>query len=458
MLEKLLPWVFIGFGGLHGVFWLGFAWSSLREAEKRAALITLGIAFWGCVVWFGAAVLPTALQWIFLGIVGLGLMVGLVLFLLPGRKVDFLRDKPLLRFDERDILFARARLQPGSLEYQSYYTMRPEKQAVDDALRSRPGLLSPQSSLADPLLFASPHASFILTEALRPIVDGPVSGERQVLPPAQMTAFIRNLARYYGARDVGIASMQPYHFYSHVGRGMGVYGDPIEPQGKFGIALTVEMDFAMIQANPHAPGVMESARQYVESARVAVQLAAAIRQLGYPARAHIDGNYRVICPLVARDAGLGEIGRMGLLMTPATGPRVRLAVVTTDLSLVADARQPDASVIDFCLHCKKCAESCPAHCIPEGNRQEIDGAQRWKIDSEACYRYWTGAGTDCGRCMAVCPYSHPQGSYHHLVRWGITHSAPFRRVAIWMDDRLYGRKPPPKPSPAWTQHQKDFPG
>ena len=51
-----------------------------------------------------------------------------------------------------------------------------------------------------------------------------------------------------------------------------------------------------------------------------VQLAAAIRDLGYPARAHIDGNYRVIAPLVARDAGLGEIGRMGLLMTPRWVP------------------------------------------------------------------------------------------------------------------------------------------
>ncbi|MFQ6103859.1 MAG: hypothetical protein ACE5OP_06150 [Candidatus Glassbacteria bacterium] len=52
-----------------------------------------------------------------------------------------------------------------------------------------------------------------------------------------------------------------------------------------------------------------------------------IRNLGYPARTHIDGNYRVVCPLVARDAGIGEIGRMGLLMTPRLGPRVRIAVV-----------------------------------------------------------------------------------------------------------------------------------
>lgn len=67
-----------------------------------------------------------------------------------------------------------------------------------------------------------------------------------------------------------------------------------------------------------------------------MQLAEFMRSIGYPARAHIDGSYRVVCPLVARDAGLGEIGRMGLLMTPELGPRVRIAVVTTDLPLVPD--------------------------------------------------------------------------------------------------------------------------
>jgi hypothetical protein len=82
----------------------------------------------------------------------------------------------------------------------------------------------------------------------------------------------------------------------------------------------------MIAANPAAPGIMESVRQYVEAGRVAIQLANAIRRSGYPALAHIDGNYRVIAPRVARDAGLGEIGRMGMLMTPRYGPRACIVI------------------------------------------------------------------------------------------------------------------------------------
>ena len=53
-------------------------------------------------------------------------------------------------------------------------------------------------------------------------------------------------------------------------------------------------------------------------------------------------------------------------------------------------------------------------------------------------------GTDCARCMAVCPYSHPDNAMHSLVRWGIRNNGLFRKGALWMDDLVYGRRPPPK--------------
>jgi reductive dehalogenase len=243
--------------------------------------------------------------------------------------------------------------------------------------------------------------------------------------------------------------LQPYHVYSHIGRGSGEYGAPITLDHRYAIAFTVEMDHAMMGTAPNAPTTMESARQYVEAARVALQLGYLIRSLGYPARAHIDGNYRVIAPLVARDAGLGEIGRMGLLMTPELGPRVRLGVVTTDLSLIPDQRDDDTSVIDFCRICQKCAETCPSQSIPLGDREEIDGALRWRINADSCFRYWNRIGTDCGRCMTVCPYSHPNNAVHNLVRWAVRRSGAARRAVLWMDDVFYGRKPAPRPAPGW---------
>ena len=354
------------------------------------------------------------------------------------------------RFDERDIPFSRIRLRPGTPEYAAYYAMRPENREIDDALRALPGLLSPKASLAEPGLFAAAEGSFFLTEALRDAVDGPVAADRVAFDPAGATAFLKSLALFYGARAAGVAELRPYHVYSHIGRDFRRYGEPIPFEPGFAIAFTVEMDLSMVRAAPRAPTVAESGRQYVEAARVAVQLAAAIRALGHPARAHIDGRYRVIAPLVARDAGLGEIGRMGLLMTPRLGPRVRLGVVTTPLELVPDRPGSDPTVLDFCQRCKKCAVNCPASAIPDGDRVEIDGDPRWRIDADACFRYWNVTGTDCARCMAVCPYSHAANAFHDAVRWAIRRSALFRRVAVRLDDIFYGRKPAPGLPPSWA--------
>ena len=430
--------VLLGFGA--------FGLMSVREGERRAARVALGAAVLTSLPFFLASLLPMTVKLVILGVIVGG---GIILFLLPIGRVERGNDVPRKRFDERDIMFARWRLAPGSPEFESYYAMRPENRAIDDEIRALPGLLALTASKAHPLAFASAEASFSLTGALREEVDGPVAPVRTELTAAQMTPFIKALARYYGAYTVGITELRPYHIYSHIGRGSGKYGAPITLDHRYAIAFTVEMDYAMTETGPNAPTSMESARQYVEAAKVALQLGYFIRQLGYPARAHIDGNYRVIAPLVARDAGLGEIGRMGLLMTPELGPRVRLGVVTTDLPLIPDQRDDDTSAIDFCRMCKKCAEACPSQAIPFGEREEIDGALRWRINAESCFRYWNRVGTDCGRCIAVCPYSHPNNPAHNLVRWGVRRSGAVRRVALWMDDLFYGRKPPPHPAPSW---------
>jgi ferredoxin len=430
-----------------------FGLSSLREGERRAARVALGAAFVGSLPFILSSLLPATAQWLVLFLVAGVAIAALVLFLLPVGRVEPGNDVPRNRVDERDIMFARARLEPGSPEYQAYYAMRPENKKSDDKTRLLPGLLSPEASAFHPLAFASTDASFRLTEALRQAVDGSVASCRLKSEPAPVTAFVKDLTRYHGAHSVGIAELQPYHIYTHIGRGSGDYGAPVTLDHRYAVAFTVEMDHSMVGPAPYAPTVMESAQQYVEAAKIAIQLANWMRLLGYPARAHIDGNYRVIAPLVARDAGLGEIGRMGLLMTPSLGPRVRLGVVTTDLPLIPDGRAGDRSVLDFCHVCEKCAACCPPKAIPRGDRMEIGGALRWRINDEMCFRYWNAVGTDCARCMAVCPYSHPNSPVHNLVRWASRHSGAVRRAAVRLDDLFYGPLPKPKPFPSWVPRE-----
>ena len=435
--------------------WLGFSsFVSWREGEPRAAgrllLLTLllPVPYLAVVLLPGSAGATTGIV-----ILTLTLAAAAIVLIPISAKHRAERDTPTTRFDERDVMFSRVRLVPGSKRFTEYYEANPENFEPDEKFRAEAGLLRKGSTLYEPLSFAAADASFRTVEELRSLVDGKLAAEQEPVDPATMTRFLKGWALKLGAVSVGITELRDYHKYTVVGRGEQ-YGQPVELDHVRAIAITVEMAKEMIDRAPRGPTVMESAQQYLESGAIAVQIALFIRSLGYPARAHIDGNYRVICPLVARDAGLGEIGRMGLLMTPMLGPRVRIAVVTTDLPLVEDQRVPEDSVIDFCSICLKCADACPSSAISSGDRSEIDGALRWRIDSEACFTHWCKIGTDCARCVSVCPYSHPDNPMHAAVRFAIRRSSIARRLALIADDYVYGRLPPPVDSDGWMEPPK----
>jgi ferredoxin len=440
--DEVAPLFLLIAASLALIGFTAFALVSVRESERRAAKVALLLALLCSISVMIVALLPSPIPAVAAGFLVVVLVVASVALLVPSSARLTPGGCPSRRVDERDILFARGRLREGSPEYQSYYAMRPENKSGDDLTRSLPGLLSREASLAEPLTFAAAEACFDLTEAVREHVDGEVARRRIERSPEVWSTKIKDLARSYGAVDVGVAELRPHHVYSHVGRGTGGYGEKIEMEHRWAVAFTVEMDHGRVSFAPEAPVVEESARQYVEAAKIALILASWIRRLGYPARAHIDGNYRVIAPLVARDAGLGEIGRVGLLMTPRLGPRVRLGVVTTDLPLVADTPGDNLSLIEFCLICRKCAANCPVGAIPSGDRTPIDDGLRWAIDADSCFRYWNVVGTDCATCVRVCPYSHPDTFAHNLVRTFVGRSAVARRTMLWLDDLFYGKRPP----------------
>jgi ferredoxin len=422
---------------------------SLSEREPRAAVIffVLAVVFpipyliAGLATFEAGSAMAT-------GLVAATVIAVLLLIVPMGSKRINEDDVPRGRIDERDIMFSRNLLAPGTPRFEAYYAAHPEKRAPDDAFRALPGLLARGSAMYDPFAYAAAGATESTVEYLRPLAEGEAASERVPVDPQGVTGFLKGWALKLGAVSVGVTELRDYHKYSAVGRGPE-YGRPVELDHDYAVAFTVEMAREMVAGAPKGSIVMESYQQYLAAGAIAILMAKFIRNLGYSARAHLDGNYRVVCPLVARDAGLGEIGRLGLLMTPALGPRVRLGVVTTEMPLISDERRLDRTVIDFCTQCKKCAEICPSQAIRFGDRELIDGVRRWQIDQEACFTLWCKIGTDCGRCVAVCPYSHPDNLLHDSVRFGVRNSAIFRRLAVGLDDVFYGRRPAPAALPEW---------
>jgi ferredoxin len=457
----VLPLALTVYGAALFLLFLWVHAVSRLEGEKTAANRSLLLALLVPVPYLFLAWAPVAGH----GVAGLILLVislaAPILLVIPTGKPRGIADPAATgRIDERTIMFSRSALEPGSSRFDEYYNRYPQHRASDDKFRGLPGLMSPDSRKFESLSFAAAAASFDTVEELATLVEGLPAPERAAVDPGEVTRFLKGWSLKLGAVSCGVTTLHDYHIYSVKGRGPR-FGEEIDLHGTGGhccaVAITVEMDHGNLGTAPEGPTLMESAQQYLAAGAIAVQMAAFIRRLGWEAEAHIDGNYKVICPLVARDAGLGEIGRMGLLMTPTLGPRVRLAVVTTDLPLEMDPRNFDPSVLHFCGICSKCADICPPRAIPSGGPAAIDGVERWRIDQEACFAYWCTVGTDCGQCIKVCPYSHPDSLLHNLVRWGLKRSCLFRHFALKMDDVLYGRRPGPLPHRSWIPRRKQTP-
>ena len=153
----------VGFLALIGFFAFGVV--SMREGERRATRVAFTLAILLSMAFVIAALLPPQVPLI--GAVALifALVVGAVLWFVPIGQRPSMGGSPSRRIDERDIMFARGRLVPGTPEYELYYAMRPEKRTSDDQTRALPGLLSEEAQLFEPLAFAAAKASFDLTEA-----------------------------------------------------------------------------------------------------------------------------------------------------------------------------------------------------------------------------------------------------------------------------------------------------
>ena len=228
------------------------------------------------------------------------------------------------------------------------------------------------------------------------------------------------------------------------------WGQELEAKQRYAIVFAVEMSLEMVGAVPHTPSAMESLRKYGDGASVAVQLASFIANLGYSATANHLSYYEGMLVPMAVDAGPGEVGRIGYLMTKEFGARQRLGAVTTDLPLIPDV-PVDIGIKDFCDICKKCAVCCPANSIPQDDPGEVNGTLRWKLNAESCFEYWGKVGTECCICMRVCPWSHARTLPHQVIVSLISRNRASRRIFSYMDDIFYGRKPKSKTPPGWAK-------
>jgi reductive dehalogenase len=424
------------------LFFLFFSLASLREKEKKAFIRSTILLLGLLVINFVFLLLKESLRsWMFGGLFILFLLgISLLLFFPVSKKsIQIVGEQK--KIDERDVIFARFDYQEGTEVFEKYYLRRPEYKEIDDEIRKIPDILSSPHMKKSPLLFSLASAEFDFLENQITQVDGKKSTEKIELSLLANTHVIKKVIRYLGSDCCGIAPLNQAYVYSHRGRGPEPYGQEISLKHEYAVVFALEMDFEMVASSPQAPVIVETGKKYIEAARISIIVADFIRRLGYSARAHVAGsNYQAVLPPIAWEAGLGELGRLGTLITWKYGSRARLGLVTTDLPLVA-GKPKIYGIQNFCQNCQKCAQNCPAQAIPFREKTEENGVIKWALKREECYKFWRKIGTDCAVCMFVCPYSKPDNRFHNLIRKCTTHSSVFQDFSIWGDDFFYGRSP-----------------
>lgn len=105
-------------------------------------------------------------------------------------------------------------------------------------------------------------------------------------------------------------------------------------------------------------------------------------------------------------AGLGWVGKSGLLINKRYGPHLTWATVLTNAPLL-----PDRPIVkSHCTGCVRCVEFCPSHAI-HGKQWYRDQGNTPFIDLAACAEQLQKNSQNlgqavCGLCALVCPFGH----------------------------------------------------
>ncbi|MGA2225334.1 MAG: reductive dehalogenase domain-containing protein [Syntrophobacteraceae bacterium] len=275
----------------------------------------------------------------------------------------------------------------------------------------------------------------ICAEQVKMDLEAQVALEKAVVDdPGRESEQIKALALSFGADLVGIAELNPNWAFKGVN---------LTHRYAIVIAEAMPYQFCRYQENSikAAMGAKAAIDFFNGGGRVSLFLADAIRKMGYPARAHYESWSQVMTIPVAIDAGLGEMGRNGLLITPEYGPRCRFSVVTTDLPLLPD-KPRRMGIARFCEGCNKCAEACPIKAVPMGSPSVCRGLLKWQVDLQKCFKYWY-KGDDswarCLACMTTCPWNKPDNLLHKAGAFLASRSPLSRWALLKIDDLMnYG--------------------
>ena len=233
-------------------------------------------------------------------------------------------------------------------------------------------------------------------EREKPFLDAAeVSGDLEPTgPPASdgdLTEVIRLKARELGFGEVGFTRYD--RRYTYAGRKRWV-------KYPAAICLALEQDYAPTQTIPSEESEHAHFGTYEVEGALSLELAEYVRSLGYHAQVHSHSDSSAPYIPMFVNAGLGQLGANGQLLSPHFGSRARLMIITTDAPVTYDG-PVDYGINRFCEICQVCVNRCPSNALVK-DKVWWRGAKKNKVIYKRC-RPVMGRYDGCAICMKTCP-------------------------------------------------------
>jgi epoxyqueuosine reductase len=181
---------------------------------------------------------------------------------------------------------------------------------------------------------------------------------------------------------------------NYIFKGLKVYG-------KNAIILGMEMKWDKIKTAPSAQCEIEVFRVYKVLGDVTIQLTEYLKQHGYKSEAHHPFGGKLLYGPHVVAAGLGVMGRNGLIITPEFGPRQRWSIITTDAEIQESLPRNLNELREFCESCGLCVEKCKGNAVYENPIQKANGIIT-HIDRSKCITSILN-NNYCSYCLRICP-------------------------------------------------------
>ena len=295
--------------------------------------------------------------------------------------------------------------------------------AKQRSLLEVPGILHPTSD--------SPTRFEIPLEMLNLIQNRDDIEMRHIFPIRRLLSIMKNI-------HLSVDSIQenpsnpnidaPKEFFKQLqdysrGQGVSQFGFVKLPQDlifkKYGvlydnaIILSMEMSKEKIEKAPSQATMNMVFGTYDDLGKAANKIAEFLRKHGFAAQADHPLGGLVLFPPLAQKAGIGWVGKHGLLITRDFGPRVRLAAVYTSIKNLPFSESNDHEwIAGYCNICGICIKKCPPKAILEESILHDSGLIT-NISQQDCFEYFAQY-YGCSICVKVCPFSKSSDAYERL--------------------------------------------